>query len=116
MSLFSRLFDHTKKPKTVSGAIRQGAKAREQWMGNEFFYRDGNTIKSNVFGALLEGLVLGTGKSSTKLIVSYLKTGDLPSGQEFPEVRHIGEDFPEVFVQKWGHAKMGSSLLLTHGR
>jgi hypothetical protein len=97
MSLLSRLFDRTKKPQTVSEAIRQGAKTREQWMGNEFFFRDGNTIKSNVFGALLEGLVLGTGKSPTELIDSYLKNGDLPPEHEFQKIRNLSEDFPEVF-------------------
>ena len=97
MNFIPRLIDRTKNFQTVSRAIRQGAKVREQWMGNEFFYRDGNTIKSNVFGALLEGLVLGAGKSSTKLIDLYLETRDLPPEQEFPEIRHLGDNFPDVF-------------------
>lgn len=97
MNLFSRLFSRKKYPQTVSRAIRQGALMREQWMGSDFFYRDGNTIKSNVFGALIEGLLLGAGKSATKLIEYYLKTGNLSSEPEFPEIRHLADDYPEVF-------------------
>ena len=77
----------------LSDAIRNGARKRPQWSGQEFFAHEAGLVKSNVFGALLEAIVEGAGNSPQNLIRSILANDKMPN-TGYAEIRRLGEDYP----------------------